>query len=555
MEGDGLSGLDFPRAGFPIAAVRGSAAILANTNLPADSDGVYRREPLFSSFAGELVPSEALAAWMVARDDGGKGAISIAKGRLLVGGIAVPLDGQGRAILRYRGPSLTHANYTAISVLEAEQQLLEGGEPDLDPAVFKDKYVLFGFTAPGLFDLKPTAMSEAYPGVEVNATMLDNLLSGDYLAPAGIAPTLLCLLVLALGAALAVSGVSGALRNVLVYLAFLPLPVALGFAAYALGFWLPIVPLELGVILALVGASLASYATEGRQKRYLKDAFKQYMNHDYIEQLIADPGLLRLGGERKELTIFFSDVQGFTSISEKLSPEELTSLLNEYLSAMTDIIQEEGGTIDKYEGDAIIAFWNAPLSLEDHAVRGLRAALRCQAKLAQMRPLLKARAAGRELFHRIGMNTGPAVVGNMGSYAHFNYTMLGDQVNLAARLEGVNKQFGTYTMVSEAVIEKTAGAFPARELSRIAVVGRKEPIRVYEPMLPEEHEARRTELAVFENGLRHFYDGAFLEAHRVFSTIAAIDPAAAAYCAKCEALAADPVARQDWQGVWVMTEK
>lgn len=545
-----LRGIDFPRAEFPVAAVRGTAAFLANTNLPADSDGVYRREPLLSTFAGEVVPTEALAAWAVGKG----GSLAVAPGILWAGDTRVPIDGEGRAILRYRGPSLTHANYTAASILNSEQQILEGKTPDIDPRELGGKYVLFGFTAPGLFDLKPTPMQESYPGVEVNATMLDNLLSGDFLAPLGRPAGLALLLVLSLLAAMAVSGVSGAGRSVVVYLAFLPLAPALGIAAYALGTWLPVIPVELGVVLALVGASLANYATEGRLKRIYRDTFKQYMSHEYIEQLVANPKLLRLGGERKELTIYFSDVQGFTSISERLSPEELTALLNEYLSAMTDIIQEEGGTIDKYEGDAIVAFWNAPLSLDDHAVRGVRAALRCQARLAEMRPALRARA-GRDMHQRIGMNSGLAVVGNMGSAAHFNYTMLGDQVNLAARLEGVNKQFGTYTMISEALVGRIDGAFPVRELSRIAVVGREEPIRVFEPMLQTEYEARRNELAVFAKGLLHFYDGAFIEAQRIFSPIAAVDPAAAAYVRKCELLAADPAARKDWRGVWVMTEK
>ena len=194
------------------------------------------------------------------------------------------------------------------------------------------------------------------------------------------------LLILCVAAGITITSVSGAVPNMLAYVILLPLAPGLGMAAYALGFWLPVVAIELGVVLSLVSASIASYATEGRQKRYIKGAFKQYLSPAVIEELIAHPERLRLGGERRELTIFFSDVQGFTGISEVLSPEDLTALLNEYLSAMTDIIQEEGGTIDKYEGDAIIAFWNAPLAQEDHALRGVRAALRCQEKLAEMRP-------------------------------------------------------------------------------------------------------------------------------------------------------------------------
>jgi len=542
----------FPRAQFPIPELSRSVRTLANTNLPPDRvDGVYRRVPLFNVFDGHIVPSEALAAWLAGHP--GQSTLHIVPGRLTVGTTTVPIDSEGRALMRYRGPSQTHHAYSAASVIAAEGNLMDGKTPDLDPSVFKGKYVFVGVTMPGLYDLKPTPMAGAFPGMEINATALDNLLSGDSMAPAPLALTLFVLLVLCVAAGIMVTSVSGAGLSVLAYVLFLPIAPALGIAAYALGFWLPLVVVELGVVLSLVSASIASYATEGRQKRYLKGAFKQYLSPAVIEQLIAHPERLRLGGERRELTIFFSDVQGFTGISEALSPEDLTALLNEYLSAMTDIIQEEGGTIDKFEGDAIIAFWNAPLSQEDHALRGVRASLRCQEKLAQMRPGFRARV-GKDMLMRVGVNTGPAVVGNMGSKTRFDYTMLGDQVNLASRLEGINKQFRTYTMISAAVVERLGGAYPVRELSRVAVVGRKEPVTVYEPMFAEEFAARRADLATFDEGLRAYYAGRFDQARRVFSTIEGADPAAAAYAAKCAQLESQPPA-EGWNGVWVMTEK
>lgn len=543
--------LAFPRAQFPISEASRSVRTLANTNLPPDAfDGVYRREPLFNTFDGVVSPSEALAAWKIGNPSA---AISIRPGVLTLGSVSVPIDSEGRAILRYRGPSLTHPNYSAAAVLRAATQISEGKAPALDPALLRDKYVLFGFTASGLFDLKPSPMSGAFPGVEINATMLDNILSGDFMRPVPVAATILLLLLVCVGAGLSGTAVSGAGRSALIYIAFIPLAPALGIAAYAMGYWLQVVALEVGALVSLVGGSLITYATEGQQKRYIKGAFKQYLSPAVIEELIAHPERLRLGGERRELTIFFSDVQGFTGISEALTPEDLTALLNEYLTAMVDIIQEEGGTIDKFEGDAIIAFWNAPLTIADHAVRGVRAALHCQAKLTEMRPGIRARI-GKDMRMRIGMNTGPAVVGNMGSKTRFDYTMLGDQVNLSARLEGINKQFGTYIMISRAVVDKIGGAFPVRELSRVAVVGRKEPVVVYEPMLPEEFAARRQALEVFDKGLKEFYAGRFAEAERIFSGLAPADPAAASYARKCGELAAAPPA-DEWNGVWVMTEK
>jgi adenylate cyclase len=305
-------------------------------------------------------------------------------------------------------------------------------------------------------------------------------------------------------------------------------------------------------LFSLGSAGLLNYATEGRQKRYIKNAFQQYLSPAVIEQLIQHPERLRLGGERRELSVFFSDIQGFTTVSEKLTPEELTSLLNEYLSEMTDIIQEEGGTIDKYEGDAIIAFWNAPLDLEDHAERAVRASLRCQARLAELRSSFADRV-GAEIRMRVGINTGPAVVGNLGSRSRFDYSMLGDSVNLAARLEGINKQFGTYTMISEMTRTAMGHVYPCRELSRVAVVGRNEPVRVFEPWLPAAYEEAKERLQHFEEALQLYYDGEFEKAEGLFREIADRDRPAAIYADRCRALAQEPPA--EWSGVWTMTEK
>jgi adenylate cyclase len=544
--------LSFPRAEFPIPEVAASAAMLANAFLnPDPSDRVFRRGPLFNTFDGRVVPNEALAAYLVGNPGAHK--LSISPGTLTVDGTRVPIDSEGRAILRYRGPTTTHKAYTAAAIVQADLQIQNGDAPAVDLAALRDKYVFFGFSAPGLFDLKPSPMRGDYPGVEIHATMLDNLLSADFLrtVPAGL--TILVLLLLCIGAAVSASAASRAGITALIYVVFLPIGPALGIAGYAAGYWLPLVALELGVVVSLVGSSLASYATEGQQKRYIKGAFKQYLSPTIIEELIAHPERLTLGGQKRDLSIFFSDLQGFTSISEVLTPEELTQLLNDYLTAMTDIIQEEGGTIDKYEGDAIIAFWNAPLDQPDHAVRAVRSALRCQAKLDELRPIFRQRVK-KDLFKRIGINSGPAVVGNFGSHTKFNYTMLGDAVNLASRLEGVNKQFKTFTMISSMVKEKLGDAFPLREVSRIAVVGRKEPVTVYEPMLPEVFESRKPVLQTFHQGLQEYYAGRFPEAIRIFETIADKDPPASCYVEKCRKIQASPPT-DGWSGVWVMTEK
>jgi len=306
------------------------------------------------------------------------------------------------------------------------------------------------------------------------------------------------------------------------------------------------------VALALVLALVFNYATEGRQKRFIKSAFRQYLSPAVIDQLIQQPDRLQLGGERRVLSIFFSDLANFTTLSESLDPEALTQLLNDYLSAMTDIIHDEGGTVDKYEGDAIIAFWNAPLTVEGHALRAVRAALRCQESLARLRPGFRERT-GHDMYMRIGLNTGPAVVGNLGSHQRFDYSMLGDSVNLAARLEGANKQFGTHTMVSKATFDRVSDRIAGRELGRIAVVGRREPVTVYEPLPAEVSPQHRQRLDCFVQGLHLFYQGDFAAALARFRTIEAQDPPAAAYAARCRTFRESPPA--DWQGVWELTSK
>ncbi len=538
------------RALFPIPEVAANSSILADTHLDPDPDNVYRRTKLFSVFDGRILPCPALGAYLAANP---ATTLGISGSALSVGGRPVPIDEKGNALLHFRGSSGTHQAYGAAAIIQSELRLREGKPPVIpEKDLFRDRYVMVGFSAPGLFDLRPTPVSGIYPGIEIHATALDNLLSGDFLkrTPTAFLLTLTLLITLLTGCVTA--RVSGIAKSLTVYGFFLLLPTVFCLAAYQNGYWLPLVVQEVGVTLTLLAAGMIYYTTEGRQKLFIKNAFKQYLSPAVIEELIRYPDRLKLGGERRLLSIFFSDLEGFTGISEGLEPEALTALLNEYLSAMTDIIHEEGGTVDKYEGDAIIAFWNAPLPLPDHAVRCVRAALRCQQKLAEMRPAIRERI-GKDLRMRIGINSGPAVVGNLGSHSRFDYTMLGDAVNLAARLEGINKQFGTYTIVSQATLELLAGAFPVREISRVSVVGRREPVTIHEPLTPEEYEIRKEDFTIFADGLEKFYRGRFGEAEAVFDRLKERDRTAFLYAEKCRALIARPP--EDWNGVWIVTIK
>lgn len=543
-------GIVFPRATIPIPNVAQNSAVLCNVQLNPDPDGIYRQIKPFTLFDNKIFPSLGLGIYLAENPEV---PLSIEPGWLAVGEVSIPLDRHGNTVLRYRGPSGTHKALSAAEVLRAEIRILEGEEPtEQDKTVLNDKYVFFGFSAAGLYDLRSAPVGGVYPGVEIQVTTLDNFLSGDFIRKLPIWLTIILVIVLASSCAVLASFFSSPTKNVLIGIVFLCIPVLLSLGMYLIGIWLPFAVQETVTATTIILSLVINYATEGRQKRFIKDAFKHYLSPEVIEELIQHPEHLKLGGERRILSIFFSDLQGFTSISERLEPEELTAVLNEYLSAMSDIIQEEHGTIDKYEGDAIIAFWNAPLNIPDHAVRVVRTALRCQAKLAEMRPAFKERI-GKDMLMRIGVNSGPAVVGNMGSRARFDYTMFGDSVNLAARLEGANKQFGTYTMISQFTLDLLDKSFAVRELARVAVVGRKEPVTVYEPMFREEYEARKDVLEIFAEGLALFYRGSFTHAREVFSSIQDVDPAAAAYAQKCRSYIMSPP--ESWQGVWIMTTK
>ena len=540
----------YARSSMPIEELARNASVLSNVSLQPDADGIFRRVDLLNIFDSQILPSLGLGAYLAAHPEL---QLSIGPKILTVGTKKIPMDEDGRTILRFRGPSGTHKKYSAAAVLQSEIQILNGESPNIkDPNAFKDKYVLFGFSAPGLYDLRPSPLSGVMPGVEIYATFLDNFLSDDFMRQVPAWITVIILFILSMGCAITASYTTKALASSFIIAATIATPAVLSIGAYQQGFWLPFIVQEAAAIVTIGIVLVLNFTTEGRQKRFIKNAFRHFLSPEVIEQLIKHPEKLKLGGDRRVLSIFFSDLQGFTSISEKLDPEALVELLNDYLTAMTDIIHEEGGTIDKYEGDAIIAFWNAPLDTPDHAVKAVRAALRCQETLADMRSAFMT-AVGVELHMRIGINTGPAVVGNLGSHKRFDYTIIGDAVNLAARLEGANKQFGIYTMISQDSKDQIGNQFATREIARLTVVGRKEPVTVYEPMTKEKFESKRDIFDKFRSGLVQFYEGHMVEGLDSFNKIKAYDAAAAAYAEKCRALMNTDL--KGWQGVWRMTSK
>ena len=297
------------------------------------------------------------------------------------------------------------------------------------------------------------------------------------------------------------------------------------------------------------------YMVADREERFLKASFGLYLAPQVIDQMMASNKLPILGGEMRDVTVFFSDLAGFSSTAEKLSPDALVQLMNEYLSAMTEIIEDCGGYVDKYIGDFIVAMFGAPVSDPDHARNAVRAALLCRDRLDELNRTATA-FQGHQLSHRIGLNSGEALVGNIGSRRRFNYTVMSDAVNLASRLEGANKYFATSILASEMTVALTGKQFVWREVDAVRVQGRAHPVRLHEPLAEKDRETdSQTRIArVYADGLAHWRARDFQGAAACFEQIAADDPPAALFLARAREFARHPPG-DDWEAVATLEGK
>jgi adenylate cyclase len=512
---------------------------IGDVQMPPDSDGIYRRIPLFTRLEGRVYPS-----------------LPLALAEYAVGGAVpgVPMDSQGRMLIRFLGPTGSYPTYSAAAVINSFVQAESGEIPQLPAETFRDKIVMVGGSAPGILDLKSTPLSRICPGTEIQAAALDNLLNRDFLRPAPFAMSVAWLALIAFLSGVVFSSVQKTGRIMLSALGIFALPAAGAGAGFAAGVWLPFAVPETAALTAFAASLVLNYNLEGRQRRFVRKVFQHYLSGQVIDRVLENPSLLKLGGERRDVSSFFSDVAGFTTISEGLSPEDLVHLLNRYLSAMTDILLDSGGTLDKYEGDAIIAFWNAPLDQPDHALRAVRSALKCQEKLAELRPEFE-REFGHGLRMRIGLNTGPAVVGNMGSANRFDYTAMGDTINLAARLEGAGKIYSVPILIGETTFAAVEDIIAARRVDLIRVVGKTKPVHVYEPLGEKAalDEKRYAELDLYHRALGYYRARRWEEALKLFRELKD-DSLARLYTGRATRLKADPPG-EDWDGVFDLTSK
>lgn len=468
-----------------------------------------------------------------------------------IGDLIVPVrDIRGEIMINYRGGSNTFEHKSITDILH-------GHVPDEQ---LRDKIVIVGATATGIYDMRVTPYDPVFPGLEVHANVVDSILRMDYIfKPEWINLVNLLAIIfsgLLLGLVLPrVDVVPGTLTGIILFFGYIFVCYYL-FSSY--GLIVNMVYPSLVIVTVYVSITAYRFLLESQQKKFIRNAFSTYLSPTVVDNLIRSGRQLQLGGEERTITAFFSDVQNFTSISEMLEPTVLVELLNEFLTEMADILMENGGTLDKFEGDAIIAFFGAPYELENQALSACITAIAMQQRLAELREKWKQQHLPL-LNMRIGMNKGPAVVGNMGSKKRMDYTMMGDTVNLAARLEGVNKLYGTYTLVSENTFRDAGESITAREIDSIIVVGRQEAIKVFEIVgyTAEMNDAVKYTIEHYEAALGAYRKRDWDRAIELFERAMEFTPQdrpSQALISRCREYKKNPPP-DSWNGAFVMTTK
>ncbi len=460
-----------PRLTPPFPALAAAARGIGHTLFAFDSNGAIRRTSPVVQVGERTIPSFALATTI------GAGVTPAVTAR-------IDERGQCAVMIPWRGPAEldghpTFTSYSFYDLFYSQQQVIEGQKPGVDPARFKDQVVIIGMTAEGLNEAFTTPFPQGeINGPEVHANIVDAFITNRAIdrAPGFVTVGLVV-------AAVAVVAAAGAFVN-----AWLTGAVALVAAAllvwqsvtlFGRGLWIPVTVPMLALVFAFVGDLAWKYVVEGREKRQVKKLFSRYVSKDVYDQLVANPSLAALGGARRHMTVLFSDIRGFTTMSEKGSPEDVVKQLNELFTRMVAVVFAHRGTVDKFVGDMVMALYGAPLDDEDHAEHAVQTALAMIATLEQMNEEW-ARNGKPQLDIGIGINTGEMIAGNIGSDAIMSYTVIGDAVNLGARLESLNKEYGTRIIISEATRARLKGRYDIHPLGDVVVKGKSQPVAIFE---------------------------------------------------------------------------
>ncbi|MDI1302236.1 MAG: adenylate/guanylate cyclase domain-containing protein [bacterium] len=523
-------------------------------NPQIDADGIFRRVPLFQLYQNRLYPSLALATVHMAL---GAPQVQLHKGRsgdyeafegITLGDVSVPTDAHSSVLVPWRGRHGDSFNYYSISDILEKKIPLE---------TLKNRIVLVGTTAPGLLDLRSTPLEKTYPGVEVHANIISGILDDMVRQePAwGVGMEILMLLAVTLITLLLTTRLAPHWQVVITLLLAGGI-IGINFLAWNRGLVMPLASPLLLLLILFTYTMAFGFFVETQGKRAITRLFGQYVPPDLVDEMAKHPEAISLEGESREMTVLFSDVRDFTSISEGLSATELSALMNVYLTAMTRLIQKHRGTIDKYIGDAIMAFWGAPLRDADHTRLALLTAMDMEAELLALAQEFRARG-WPVLKIGIGLNAGTMNVGNMGSEFRMAYTVMGDAVNLGARLESLSKNYGVTIVVSESV-RSAVPDFAYRSLDCVRVKGKQEPVRIYEPLGLQDalSTASREQLARWESAISAYCQQHWDEAENALRALVNSDdhPLYRLYLERIAQFRETPPPA-DWDGVYTYTSK
>ena len=547
--------------GANLPELQRAAAGAGHFNPLVDADGVVRRVPMIAEYGGAYYESLSLAMvrtlfgqpellpGFAEGKTAGYGGLEWLELDTAAGKLRIPVDADVATLVPFRGRQGSFRYIPATDVLH--------GRAAIDQ--IRDKIVLIGATAPGLLDLRATPVAEVYPGVEVHANMISGILDQNlkehpaYMLGARVVWLLLLGIVLSFLLP-KLTPVKAILTSLFAFAATMGMSLAVWYYGNLL---MPVINSLLMIAMLFALNISYGYFIESRTKRQITGLFGQYVPGELVEEMAEHPESVSMEGDSREMTILFSDVRGFTNISEGLDPKELTLLMNEFLTPLSRVVHKHRGTIDKYMGDCIMAFWGAPLPDAEHAKHAILAGIEMQATLKALQPHFKERG-WPEIHIGVGINTGRVSVGNMGSEVRVAYTVMGDAVNLASRLEGITKQYGVGVIVGENT-RNAVTDFVYRELDHVRVKGKDKPVAIYEPvgLSSEVGKDMQDEVKLFHEVRRLYRRQDWDQTELQLMNLQRMSPETALYGVYAERVAyfrKHPPA-EDWDGVFVFQTK
>ena len=502
LDQEGRSGfIEAPFAEMNIATIMQGCTLSGSFTTLAAQDHLFRSYPIAVYFQGTLYPSLGIQGLRLYFDSD----ISrIDTRHLKLANRVIEVDEKGFAMLNF----YERKQYRTISFLD----LYEG---KVDPALLKDKIVILGITEVGAGDVAPTPIG-TIPGPLLHYTFISNFLQGHLIThPKEVEYVLI--FALALLPFVLLLGISSVLWRSMVNIAsYMLLYIVVRYLFVAYNIYIDLFYPLLALLLSMVLLEVLAFYFQQKKEKFLKESFSSYLSEDLMQELLKNPDALRLGGEKKELSILFSDIRSFTTISESMAPEELIKLLNRYSTPMTDAVLMKRGMLDKYIGDAVMAFFNAPVNVKEHAKHACACALLMIERLEGLNETFRQEGLP-EIRIGVGINTAEVVVGNMGSNTRFNYTVIGDGVNLASRVEGLTKHYGVSILITEFTVAQLDDTLLYREIEPVQVKGKEEPVKLYELMLDTKE--NRALKAAYDEALKSYIEGDIKSAKERFSTI------------------------------------